>query len=94
MLTEQKLIRAQKPFDYAVWEEKLINYIIVSNQPFAEVESKEFIDFIEYTHQSITNLKLPCATTVQRRVFKMSEKTINELRAIFKVCFSNVSLEP
>jgi hypothetical protein len=92
--SKHKLIRAQKPFDYAVWEEKLIDYIIASNQPFTEVESEEFIDFIQYTHQNTTNLKLPSATTVQRRVFKMSEKTIDELRAVFKVRACYRLLEP
>jgi hypothetical protein len=75
----------QEPFSYEKWEEKLINYIIVSNLPFSEVDVEEFADLIHYTHHNLTNLNIPSSSTVKRRVLKASEHTVDQLRSLFRV---------
>jgi hypothetical protein len=75
----------QEPFSYEKWEEKLVNYIVISNLPFSEVEVEEFTDFVQYTHHNLTNLNIPSSSTIKRHVLKASEKMVDELRALFRV---------
>lgn len=81
-------IYLQEPWDQKKFEELLTRWIIACDQPFEEVERPEFIEMMQYGHHAVPNFSLPQREGVQRRVMKLGEKTINDIREIFAVGFT------
>ena len=77
----------QEPWDQKRFEELLTRWIIACDQPFDEVEKPEFIEMMQYGHHAVPNFTIPKREGIQRRVMKLGEKTINEIKEIFTVSF-------
>jgi hypothetical protein len=65
---------------------------VACDQPFDEVEKPEFIEMMQYGHHAVPNFTLPKREGVQRRVMKLGEKTINDIKGIFTVSFYSFKL--
>jgi hypothetical protein len=64
-----------------------VKYLVVSNLPFSEVDVPEFRDLLNYTHQGQRPLNIPGAASIKRRVLKLSENTVAEIKSLFEVFF-------
>ena len=64
-------------------QELLARWQAAENQPFSEVESPYFQELLEYVRQG--PLKLPSGLTMKRRMMDLSEKGIQETKAMIKV---------
>lgn len=71
-------------WDQAEFEKLLIEWIIACDQPFEEVERPEFQRLLEYTHVT-SGLHIPSRTTVQRRILKMGEDTVEGTKELIRV---------
>jgi hypothetical protein len=78
----------QEPWDQKKFEDLLTRWIIACDQPFDEVEKPEFIEMMQYGHQAVPNFTLPKREGVRRRVMKLGEKTIDDIKEIFAVSFT------
>ena len=86
------LILAQKGnWDQAEFEKLLLEWMVACDQPFEEVERPEFRQLLEYTHLN-SSLHIPSRTTVQRRIMKMGEDTIEGTKELIRVCFASYSM--
>jgi hypothetical protein len=81
-------LHLQEPWDQKRFEELLTRWIIACDQPFDEVEKPEFIDMMKYGHHAVPDFNLPKREGVQRRVMKLGEKTINDIKELFAVSFT------
>jgi hypothetical protein len=52
------------------------------------IEKPEFIEMMQYGHQTVPKFTLPKREGVRRRVMKLGEKTINDITEIFAVSFT------
>jgi hypothetical protein len=58
--------------------------MIVCDQPFDEVEKSEFIAAMSYG-RSTSKFTLPKQDGVRRRVMKLGDETVEEIKAMFSV---------
>jgi hypothetical protein len=79
------LTTIQAPFKRSTWVDLLVKYLVVSNLPFSEVEVPEFRDLINYTYRGEKPLEIPGAWAIKRRVLKLSEDTVSDLKSLFEV---------
>ncbi|KAF5345060.1 hypothetical protein D9758_010453 [Tetrapyrgos nigripes] len=83
---------ALEPWNQERFEELLVKWLVASNQPFSEVEQVEFIELLQYVHHSGGKLHIPKKDAIQRRVLKLGEATIEEIRDIFLKINGKVAL--
>jgi len=62
-----------------------MEWVLACDQPFEEVERPEFIAMMNYTHHTGTPLKIPKRDTIKRRLMKMGDDTIDDVRKMFSV---------
>jgi hypothetical protein len=64
-----------------------MEWVIACDQPFEEVERPEFIAMMDYTHHAVagTSLKIPKRDGIKRRLMKMGDDTIEDVRKMFSV---------
>jgi hypothetical protein len=64
-----------------------MEWVIACDQPFKEVERPEFIAMMDYTHHAVagTSLKIPKHDGIKRRLMKMGDDTIEDVRKMFSV---------
>lgn len=72
-----------------LFDKQLIKWIISSNQSFQCVENTDFIKLIQLLR---SNIKLPCRTTVQRRITEENESEKLKMKTIVSKIPRNVSL--
>lgn len=63
--------------------------MVACDQPFEEVEQKEFCDLLTYTHHPSLMLHIPYKDVIQRCIMKMGEDTVEGTKQMFAVrlCF-------
>jgi hypothetical protein len=92
------LTTIQIPFERSTWVDLLVKYLVVSNLPFSEVEVPEFRNLINYTYRGEKPLEIPGAWAIKRRVLKLSEDIVSDLKSLFEVCdsqlFSKIPCSP
>ncbi|KIJ49910.1 hypothetical protein M422DRAFT_160513, partial [Sphaerobolus stellatus SS14] len=84
-------MKNEEPWDQKEFEAKLTEYFVACAIPFDEVNQPEFQALLQYTHHSSTQLHIPGATTMKRKVMKLGEITREELKRFIKVFFSSHS---
>jgi hypothetical protein len=62
-----------------------MEWVIACDQPFEEVERPEFIAMMNHTHHGGTSLKIPKCDGIKRRLMKMGDDTIEDVRKMFSV---------
>jgi hypothetical protein len=62
-----------------------MEWIVACDQPFDEVEKKEFNRMISYARHPQPSIKLPSREGIRRRVMKMGEVTVDGIRKMFSV---------
>lgn len=76
----------QEPWDQEKFEQLLVEWIVACDQPFDEVEKPEFIDLMCYGRHGVPNFSLPKREGIRRRIMKLGEETVEEVRTFFVVC--------
>jgi hypothetical protein len=64
-----------------------MKWVIACDQPFEEVERPEFIAMMNYTNHTGASLKIPGRNGIKRRLIKMGDDTIEDIRKVFTVRF-------
>jgi len=62
-----------------------MEWIVACDQPFEEVERPEFIAMMNCTHHTGTQLKIPKRDAIKRRLMKMGDESIEDVRKMFSV---------
>ena len=63
-----------------------MEWVIACDQPFEEVQRPEFIAMMNYMHHVVgTGLKIPKRNGIKRRLMKMGDDTIDDVRKMFLV---------
>jgi hypothetical protein len=94
------MILRQGPWDQEKFEQVIMEWIIACDQPFEEVERPEFVAMMKYTRHTGTSLKIPKRDGIKRRLMKMGDDTIQDVRRMFLVglgyylCSSDTTLIP
>lgn len=78
------LMLYQEPWNQDKFEQLLIEWMIACDQPFDEVEKPEFLAAMSYG-RSTSKLTLPKRDGVRRRVMKLGDDTLQEMKAMFAV---------
>lgn len=73
-----------KSFSWEKFHEKIIRWVIVSNQPFTEIENEEFRDMMGYARRSLA-VKMPKADSLKSKVMVYSEEMRNNLKKLLAV---------
>jgi hypothetical protein len=68
----------------------LVKYIVVSNNPFSEVEVPEFAELMQYTYTGPGKLNMPSARTIRQRVLDLSGDIMKEIKEMFSVSLSQI----
>ncbi|KIJ35090.1 hypothetical protein M422DRAFT_181119 [Sphaerobolus stellatus SS14] len=89
---QRQLCKAEESWDQTEFEKLQVEWIVACDQPFEEVERPEFKKLLNYTHHRPTELNVPSATTVKRRVMKLGEMTMDDLKKFIADLESKVSL--
>jgi len=64
----------------------MMEWVIACDQPFEEVERPEFIAMMNYTHRTAgTSLKIPKRDGIKRRLMKMGNDMVEDVRTMFLV---------
>jgi hypothetical protein len=74
----------QEPWNQANFEQLLIEWMVACDQPFEEVEKPEFIAAMSYGRSS-SKFTLPKRDGVRRRVMKLGDVTVQEIKDMFAV---------
>jgi hypothetical protein len=75
----------QGPWNQENFEQLVMEWVIACDQPFEEVERPEFIAMMNYTHHTGTPLNIPKRHGIKRRLMKMGDDTIEDVRNMFAV---------
>ncbi len=62
-----------------------MEWVVVCDQPFEEVERPEFIAMMNYTHHASTLLNIPGHNGIKWCLMKMGDNTIDGVRKMFLV---------
>jgi hypothetical protein len=62
-----------------------MEWIIACDQPFEEVERPEFITMMNLTRHNGSSLDIPGRNGIKRRLMKMGNDTIEDVRNMFSV---------
>ena len=73
----------QEPWNQGNFEQLLIEWMVACDQPFEEVERPEFIAAMSYGRSS--KFTLPKRDGVRRRVMKLGDATVQEIKDLFAV---------
>jgi hypothetical protein len=79
------MLLRQGPWNQEKFEQALMEWVIACDQPFEEVERPEFITMMNYTYHTGTPLKIPKRDGIKRRLIKMGDDTIEDVRKMFSV---------
>lgn len=81
-------------WDQETFERLLVEWMVACDQPFEEVNQPEFRRLLEYTHLR-QSLHIPHRQSVKRRVMKMGEDTVEEVKKMIEEldCKVSVSLD-
>jgi hypothetical protein len=79
------MILQQGPWDQEKFKQLLMEWVIACDQPFEEVERPQFIAMMNHTHHSGTPLTIPKRDGIRRRLMKMGDDTIEDVRKMFSV---------
>jgi hypothetical protein len=63
-----------------------MEWIVACDQPFEEVERPEFIAMMNLTRHNSSPLVIPGRNGIKRRLMKMGDETIKDVRRMFSVC--------
>jgi hypothetical protein len=74
----------QEPWNQGDFERLLIEWMVACDQPFEEVERPEFIAAMSYGRSS-SKFTLPKRDGVRRRVMKLGDATVQEIKDMFAV---------
>ena len=74
----------ERIWDQDTFERLLSKWIVACDQPFNEVEKPEFRRLLEYTHLR-PSLHVPHRAAVTKRVIKMGEDTIKDVKKMIEV---------
>jgi hypothetical protein len=75
----------QGPWNQAKFEHLLTEWIVACDQPFDEVEEKEFVKLMTYAHHPAPSVKLPGHKGIHCQVMKMGKETIDGIHEMFAV---------
>ena len=67
---------------------KLIEWIVTSQQPFTVVEEPSFLDFVHSLHLSAL---IPSADTIKRNIFNLYETKIVKVKDFFQKASGKIS---
>ena len=67
---------------------KLIQWVIVSQQPFTVVEEPSFVEFAHSLHPDAL---IPSADTIKRNIFKLYEENIEKIKDILRKVSGKIS---
>ncbi|KAJ7730114.1 hypothetical protein DFH07DRAFT_756455, partial [Mycena maculata] len=70
-------------WDQKTFERLLLEWLVACDQPFQEVERPEFRRLLKYVHHRSHGLRVPSASTVQRKVIAMGTELEKELHSFF-----------
>jgi len=62
-----------------------MEWIVTCDQPFEEVERPEFITMMNYTRQNGSPVNIPGRNGIKRRLMKMGDETLVDIRRMFSV---------
>jgi hypothetical protein len=62
-----------------------MEWVVACDQPFEEVERPEFITIMNYMHHNGTSLNIPGHNSIKRRLMKMGNETVENVRKMFSV---------
>lgn len=74
----------KEPWNQSVFEQKMTTWIAASDTPFSEVESPHFKSLLKYVRGN-SDLFIPSAQTIQRRVMKMGDTSVEDLKQTIQV---------
>ena len=74
-----------EPWNQAKFEQYLTEWIVVSDQPFDEIEDPYLIRLLQFTHGCGRKLTLPSRETIRRRVTKMGQDVTEGMKTLFRV---------
>lgn len=75
----------QTPWDQALFERKITEWVAADDIPFAEIEKPYFRALMQYASRS-ADLKIPSPDGIRRRVLKMGDDSVDNLKQLIKVC--------
>lgn len=78
-------------WDQNMFEQLLAQWMVACDQPFEEVDRLEFHRLLEYTHLQ-QSLHIPHRQAMKRRVMKMGEDTVTDVKKMIAESNCNVSL--
>lgn len=78
------LSKREQSFSMEVAYEKLIKWMVISNQPFSEIENDEFLDLITYLRPAIEG-KVVKADAIKNRIDHKAHEHRGKLAAYLKV---------
>jgi hypothetical protein len=68
--------------------EKLVQWVITSQQPFTVVEEPSFIEFVHTLHPGVL---LPSADTVKRNIYDLYEENVGKIKNILQMVPGKIS---
>ncbi len=86
--TDTLLAQHDKDFNQEHFVRLLAEWQVACDQPFDEVEKPEFQALLQYAH-GMNRLAFPSQQTMKRRVMDLSASTLEETKAMIKVCSSS-----
>jgi len=75
----------QGPWDQERFEQLIMEWVIVCDQPFEEVQWPELVTIMNYMHHSSTSLKILKHDGIKWHLMKMGDETIDSVCKMFLV---------
>ena len=83
-----EIIQKQPVFNPEIFEELLVDWIVLDDQPFTAVESESFRKLLKLLKP---NLKIVSADTIRRRINDKFQKKINDMKKLYESLDCKVS---
>ncbi|KAL0945053.1 hypothetical protein HGRIS_012008 [Hohenbuehelia grisea] len=71
--------QSEAAWDQAEFEKILAEWMVACDQPFEEVERREFKRLLQYTHRGSKPLHIPGRTTMKTRILQLGKDTIADM---------------